>query len=865
MTRKLLPRRWALCLVGSVLFLGLMGGVAWRWGVPWIMEVKLATLLEDRGIEEVQFQVASPRLGELKLRELRLAEPSRWHLEIPEMTVHASLEELRQGTVPRLSVPEARWVVNLEGFSGSDGWMSLDEDSPTPQEGGERFPVEALEIDRLFVELQMGGETLVWSGPLRLSHGDHVTIEHQADEGDGRFTGKALFGAGWDLAEMQLAGQWLRPEQLASLVAVTRASFASGWTLPSDQGLSFQASKAPGGTWRGAAQVSALTVEAEGSKTTLHDVTVEASQRPKEVARIVAKAHVEEWIRRQWNGRGGALEWEAVLGKGDDWSHQGQITQMSLQREDLLVAELSGTLSAHGPDNLWTGKWAITEAAVDGRMVEPFSVRSESADGGAFPWNFTVPEIRFAQGSPARLSNLSVQVTGDGIEGSAAHFMDYGRGERYGPVPVKLSGHALTRGSWEVKLQAETQADQPWQAYWKGLGFAVNGRVIADGALPSNKWAFHAAFPAVDLRRNESVVSSRDVQATGSVDLGAGKWAVAFEGISQDQWFDGDLAAAPGDDGGRVLSYEIRDLQLPENTLLGAFAEALVEVPVAVTLGGSGKLSFPQGGLDDPEHRLSLHLRDGIYRHLRKNQEGKGLSGMFVVEGFDPFVTMEDQPVDFDEWRLGDLRLTNGRFRYQLGPKGAVLIREAEAEGLGGQLTMESLAYHPGHPKFESAVTFKGVRLETLGALVPGLKGKVGGEVSGKVHLRFKDGLLSLPRGSLTMAEGSRGFLRIDAQETLGAQLADLADDPNALQIVESALKDLLVDEFEVGFFDPEEHDSVCRIRLKGRSRKEVPIPQTNGGTAVAPIHLNINVDDPSEWVRRLLDFGLRQRLQPGE
>jgi hypothetical protein len=111
------------------------------------------------------------------------------------------------------------------------------------------------------------------------------------------------------------------------------------------------------------------------------------------------------------------------------------------------------------------------------------------------------------------------------------------------------------------------------------------------------------------------------------------------------------------------------------------------------------------------------------------------------------------------------------------------------------------------------------------------------------------------------LQEGSAGFLRIDAQETLGAQLADLAEDPTALKIVERALKDLLVDEFQMGFFDPDEHDSVCRIRLRGRSRKEVPIPQTNGGKAIAPIHLNIDVDDPSEWVRRLLDFGLRQKI----
>ena len=113
------------------------------------------------------------------------------------------------------------------------------------------------------------------------------------------------------------------------------------------------------------------------------------------------------------------------------------------------------------------------------------------------------------------------------------------------------------------------------------------------------------------------------------------------------------------------------------------------------------------------------------------------------------------------------------------------------------------------------------------------------------------------------MLDGSSpAFLHLNAKEALGAQLSEIAQDPIALEIVEAALKDLVVHELEIGFFDPDKRESVARIRLKGRSREEVPIPNTQGkGKAYAPIHLNINVDDPSELVRRLLNFGLRKQL----
>jgi hypothetical protein len=174
---------------------------------------------------------------------------------------------------------------------------------------------------------------------------------------------------------------------------------------------------------------------------------------------------------------------------------------------------------------------------------------------------------------------------------------------------------------------------------------------------------------------------------------------------------------------------------------------------------------------------------------------------------------------------------------------------------------MESFSYDPAQPDFETAVTFENIRLEELAELFPGFEGSVGGRVSGKIHLRFEDDLLSLPQGSLTLDGGSSAYLRLDAKKVLGAQLTELSDDPNALQTVEQALKDLVVDDLSIVFFDPDATESVCRIRIKGRSREKVTIPETGGAKAVAPIHLNINVDDPSELVRRLLDFGLRKQF----
>ena len=75
-------------------------------------------------------------------------------------------------------------------------------------------------------------------------------------------------------------------------------------------------------------------------------------------------------------------------------------------------------------------------------------------------------------------------------------------------------------------------------------------------------------------------------------------------------------------------------------------------------------------------------------------------------------------------------------------------------------------------------------------------------------------------------------------------------------------MKDLVINQLKISFFDPDTSEQVCRIRLEGHSRKEVTIPETNGGKAIAPIHLNINVDDPSEIVRQLLNLGLRKQFE---
>ncbi len=495
-----------------------------------------------------------------------------------------------------------------------------------------------------------------------------------------------------------------------------------------------------------------------------------------------------------------------------------------------------------------------------GRLIDPFKLKINAGRDGKIV--FSLPMLRTGSVS---LEDISGELSTDDLSVKASYKIYYGQGEIYGPVPITLNGTPHEE-SWNLHLQAETVADKPWQAYWKGLGFSLHGRAEASWQTNSTEIRLVSQLDSAEVRRNESAVVLDQVTVDGTHNLSMQALDLGLAGRSRGREFTGALTSSL-DESGRRFDYAISKLSLPENTLLGAFASALKEMPMAAFLDGAGEVEVPYDG--EPEHRLSLKLARGVYRHPERKLAGQGIAGTFAIESFDPFVTVDDQRAIFGRWRMGDLELSDGQFLYKLGPRGAVLIKEAEAKGIGGRLTMKVLSSHPGQPDFESVVTFDKIDLSKLADLIPGFKGKVGGRVSGQVHLRFRDGVLSLPQGSLALDASSPAFLHLNAKEALGAQLSEIAQDPTALEIVESALKDLVVHELEIGFFDPDAKESVARIRLKGRSREEVPIPNTQGkGKASAPIHLNINVDDPSELVRRLLNFGLRKqlntRLKPG-
>ncbi|MDA7643867.1 YdbH domain-containing protein [Verrucomicrobiales bacterium] len=495
-----------------------------------------------------------------------------------------------------------------------------------------------------------------------------------------------------------------------------------------------------------------------------------------------------------------------------------------------------------------------------GRLIDPFKLKINAGRDGKIV--FSLPMLRTGSVS---LEDISGELSTDDLSVKASYKIYYGQGEIYGPVPITLNGTPHEE-SWNLHLQAETVADKPWQAYWKGLGFSLHGRAEASWQTNSTEIRLVSQLDSAEVRRNESAVVLDQVTVDGTHNLSMQALDLGLAGRSRGREFTGALTSSL-DESGRRFDYAISKLSLPENTLLGAFASALKEMPMAAFLDGAGEVEVPYDG--EPEHRLSLKLARGVYRHPERKLAGQGIAGTFAIESFDPFVTVDDQRAIFGRWRMGDLELSDGQFLYKLGPRGAVLIKEAEAKGIGGRLTMKALSSHPGQPDFESVVTFDKIDLSKLADLIPGFKGKVGGRVSGQVHLRFRDGVLSLPQGSLALDASSPAFLHLNAKEALGAQLSEIAQDPTALEIVESALKDLVVHELEIGFFDPDAKESVARIRLKGRSREEVPIPNTQGkGKASAPIHLNINVDDPSELVRRLLNFGLRKqlntRLKPG-
>ncbi len=808
------------------------------WALPPLAERAVKQALAAVDLKSKAFEIESIGPRKTMLAEIAFAGDG-WTFHAPVARASYGWEDVRSSRLHALQLPQATLTLDLEQWSrGESHQREGGKPSQEADGGGFTLPMDVMAIEDLTVHLKRGDAQRKLEGTATIKG---ATWLLQLKEG---------------ATSLQAEGTWspsLTAEARGSVVQLPEWLAIGDLVLPidlaPDDPVQVKASWTPE-QWALHADAASLgVIDPVEASLTEGQLTMQGSKGGIETH---FQSAVEELVWHDWEHAGGRFAWS--LNEGNQ---EVSLTDGDLTHPSGFATPWEAKLS-HSGDTGWQGTVQLKAPQFLDHRLEAIEATVGHREGKTA---ISAPRLLHQAWPMATLRALQGTIDQEAFHLTAEHVIDYGMGEVYGPVPVVCSGSLQEEGEWAWTIQAATQSGQRWQAYWKGLGFSIDGTLEAEGTFPLKTIALHSSWKEADVRRNESVVSWQEVAVSGTFDTLEGALSLDLGGQSQQQPFTGGLRIQPPGDGDeRTIDYQLLKLKLPENTLLGAFSDPLKEMPMAAFLDAKGTVRIPAAG--DPEHRLQLTLARGNYRHPERRLTGMGIGGTFAIESFDPFVTVDDQRATFSRFDVGALTLTDGQFRYKLGPDGAVLVREVQAKALDGAVTMEALSYHPGHPDFESVIVFHGIELERLAELYPNFQGRVGGRVDGQVHLRFKDSILSLPQGRLLLDPMAPAYLRLDAKEALGAQLSELADDPDALQIVEMALKDLVVHELEMGFFDPETNEAACQVRLRGRSREEVPIPNTQGGKAFAPIHLNISVEDPSELVRRLLNFGVRRQLE---
>ena len=107
------------------------------------------------------------------------------------------------------------------------------------------------------------------------------------------------------------------------------------------------------------------------------------------------------------------------------------------------------------------------ETLLFGKLIDPFRLKMNAGKDGQI--TFSVPVLRT---DGVSLEDISGKMSTEALSINASHKIYYGQGEVYGPVPVTLTGQAQ-EDAWELHVKAETLADKPWQAYWKGCDLDI--------------------------------------------------------------------------------------------------------------------------------------------------------------------------------------------------------------------------------------------------------------------------------------------------------------------------------------------------------------------------------------------------------
>jgi hypothetical protein len=240
--------------------------------------------------------------------------------------------------------------------------------------------------------------------------------------------------------------------------------------------------------------------------------------------------------------------------------------------------------------------------------------------------------------------------------------------------------------------------------------------------------------------------------------------------------------------------------------------------------------------VEDASGYLQETLLVGINTNLRAQ-----LMGNFRVLS-DPAQTIEARSVDVG------MPFTDLSWQYQFDTaEGTFEILNANANLLGGEVSIADFVYDQNIPIQQMTVVLAGIDLETVISLADYPELFVDGFVSGYIPLTLEDGKLQVNEG-LVAALNPGGTIRYDSPTTS-------VSDNSSVQLVNDALSNYLYETMDTRIFYDSNGDLRLEVQLAGLN------PGMNGGQA---INLNVNITDNIPALLRSLRAGraISERLE---
>ena len=204
-------------------------------------------------------------------------------------------------------------------------------------------------------------------------------------------------------------------------------------------------------------------------------------------------------------------------------------------------------------------------------------------------------------------------------------------------------------------------------------------------------------------------------------------------------------------------------------------------------LTASGRLDFDGAGLKGD---LTVGLHQGQFAWPQRDLEINGIDGDLTLVDLSGPRSAPDQRLTFSSARMGAVRVSDGRFAFQVEPGNTLLLEGAQFGWCGGRIFVQAGRFTPGNGNYGLTLYCDRLKLAQVLAQLSSVRAEGGGTVSGRIPLRVEKGRLVFDDGFLFSTPGEEGKIRVTGTEILTAGIPADTLQFAQLDLARAALED---------------------------------------------------------------------------